>query len=205
MKSNRLSLLLVLSAIAFLLVATPLVFSQARRQPPASDQKKNKRPDQQTEDKQQEPLPPDLVGKPQEAEKVTVTTNIVNVDAVVYNKKTGQPSLNLKKDNFAIFVDGVKKDITNFATPEAPITVTLVVEYSKLGETLGLYGSGGMEPGQFEVIRPTAMFLSRFITREDFVSVIAYDMRPTPLTDFTNDLRRIHLIISLLLRKLRAC
>src|SRR5437588_5471772 len=191
MKSNRLSRLLVLSAIAFLLVATPVGFSQARRQPPVSDQKKNKRPDQQTEDKQQEPLPPDLAGKPQEAEKVTVTTNIVNVDAVVYNKKTGQPSLNLKKDNFAIFVDGVKKDITNFSTPEAPITVTLVVEYSKLGQILGYYGSSGMENGQNEVIRHTAIFLSQFIKPEDYVSVIAYDMRPTPLTDFTHHPQRI--------------
>src|SRR2546429_6964677 len=176
MKSNRLSRLLVLSAI-FLLVATPVGFSQARRQPPASDQKKNKRPDQQTEDKQQEPLPPDLAGKPQEAEKVTITTNIVNVDAVDYNKKTGQPSLNLKKDNFAIFVDGVKKDIANFSTPEAPITVTLVVEYSKLGQILGYYGSSGMENGQNEVIRPTAMFLSQFIKPEDYVSVIRSEER----------------------------
>src|SRR2546427_1615226 len=200
MKSNRLSRLLVLGAVAFLLAATPPVFSQARRQPPASDQKKNKRPDQQTEDKQQEPLPPDLAGKPQEAEKVTVTTNIVNVDAVVYNKKTGQPQISLKKDNFAVFEDGVKMDITNFATPEAPITVTLVVEYSKLGETFGLYASNGMEPGQYEVIRPTAMFLSQFIKPEDYVSVIAYDMRPTPLTDFTNDPNRIQQVISLLLR-----
>src|SRR5436853_5865504 len=201
MKSIRLSRLLVLSiAVAFLLVATPLVFAQARRQPPVSDQKKNKRPDQQTEDKQQEPLPPDLVGKPQEAEKVTVTTNIVNVDAVVYNKKTGQPSIDLKKQNFAIFVDGVQKEITNFSTPEAPITVTLVVEYSKLGEVLGFYGSSGQEPGQYEVIRPTAMFLSQFIKPEDYVSVIAYDMRPTPLTDFTNDPRRIQEVLNLLLR-----
>src|SRR6266508_306352 len=200
MKSNRLSRLLVLSAVAFSLVAAPLVFSQARRQPPASDQKKNKRPDQQTEDKQQEPLPPDVIGKPQDAEKLSVTTNLVNVDAVVYNKATGQPSLNLKKDNFAIFVDGVKKDIANFSTPEAPITVTLVVEYSKLGQILGYYGSSGMENGQNEVIRPTAIFLSQFITPEDYVSVIAYDMRPTPLTDFTNDPNRIQQVISLLLR-----
>src|SRR3989441_4972718 len=199
MKSNRLSRLFVLSAVAFLLVATPPVFSQARRQPPASDQKKNKRPDQQTEDKHQEPLPPDLVGKPQEAEKVTVTTNLVNVDAVVYNKKTGQPQLSLKQGNFAIFVDGVKKEITNFSTPEAPITVTLVVEYSKFGAILGYYGSSGMEAGQNEVIRPTAMFLSQFIKPEDYVSVIAYDMRPTPLTDFTNDPNRIQQVISLLL------
>jgi Ca-activated chloride channel homolog len=208
MKSNALRhrvILTVVAATAFLSIAAGAVsvFAQARRQPPASDQKKNKRPTesgQQTDEQKQEPLPPNLVGKPQEAEKVSITTNLVNVDAVVYNKKTGQPTVNLKKENFAIFVDGVKKDITNFATPEAPITVSLVVEYSKIGQILGYYGSHGMEPGQLEVIRPTAMFLSQFIKPEDYVSVIAYDMRPTPLTDFTNNPQRIQQVISLLLR-----
>jgi VWFA-related protein len=198
-------LFVLIIGISFSIGAFPGLhaFAQARRQPPVSDQKKNKRPPeggQQTEEKKEEPLPPDLTGKPQEAEKITVTTNVVNVDAVVYNKKTGQPTLELKKENFSIFVDGVKKDITNFATPEAPITVTLVVEYSKLGQILGYYGSGGMEAGQLEVIRPTAIFLSQFITREDYVSVIAYDMRPTPLTDFTNNPNRIQQVINLLLR-----
>jgi len=145
-------------------------------------------------------LPQDLTGKPQEAEKVTVTTQIVNVDAVVYHKKSGQIANGLKKENFAIFVDGVQQPITNFSTPEAPITITLVVEYSRLTEILGYYGSNGMEPGTFEAIRPTAMFLSRFIKPEDYVSVIAFDMRPTPLTDFTNDPARIQQVISLLLR-----
>src|SRR5258706_8775635 len=185
--------LIVGIAFSFSAVPSVSVLAQARRQPPSSDQKKNKRPPEggQTEEQKQEPLPPDIVGKPQEAEKLSVTTNVVNVDAVVYNKATGQPSLNLKKDNFAIFVDGVKKEITNFATPEAPITVTLVVEYSKTAEALGYYGSGGQEYGQMEVIRPTAMFLSPFIKPEDFVSVITYALRPTPLTDFTNDPDRI--------------
>jgi len=193
--------LIVGIAFSFGAVPSVSVLAQARRQPPSSDQKKNKRPTEQTdEQKKQEPLPPELVGKPQDAEKVSVTTNLVNVDAVVYNKKTGQPAMNLKRENFAIFVDGVKKEITNFATPEAPITLTLVVEYSRLAEVFGYYGSNGMEPGQLEVIRPMAMFLSRFITREDYVSVIAYDMRPTPLTDFTNDPNRIQQVISLLLR-----
>jgi len=179
------------------------MLAQSRRQPPATDQKKNKRPTegQQQGEEKQEPLPPDLTGKPQEAEKVSVTTNLVNVDAVVYNKKTGQPQLNLHKNNFAIFVDGVKKDITNFSTPEAPITVTLVVEYSKLGQILGYYGNGGMEEGQLEVIRPAALFLEQFIKPpDDFASVIAFDMRPTPLTDFTNNPQRLQQVVSLLLR-----
>ncbi len=198
---RRLFVLVVAVACSIAAIKTISVFAQARRQPPASDQKKNKRPDgtPQTEEQKQEPLPPDLI-KAQEAEKVTVNTNLVNVDAVVYNKKSGGIITGLKKDNFGIFVDGVKKDITNFATPEAPITVALVVEYSKLGEMLGLYASGGMEAGQLEVIRPTAMFLSQFIKPpQDFVTVVAFDMRPTPLTDFTNDPARIRAVINLLL------
>ncbi len=199
---RRLFVIVVVVAFSVAGFKTISVLAQARRQPPSSDQKKNKRPPegQQTDEQKQEPLPPNLVGKPQEAEKVTIVTNIVNVDAVVYNKKSGGIVTGLKKDNFAIFVDGVKKDITNFSTPEAPITVALVVEYSKLGETLGYYGSSGMEAGQMEVIRPTAMFLSQFIKPpQDFVTVVAYDMRPTPLTDFTNDPARIQAVITLLL------
>ena len=202
--SNQLrrALFLAMALVASLgLASSSLVLSQSRRQPPSSDQKKNKRPEEkpETDEQKPEPTPPDILGKPQEAEKIAVTTNLVNVDAVVYNKKTGQPQINLKKDNFTIFVDGVKKDITNFATPEAPITATLVVEYSKTMERIGLYGNGGMDYGQMEVIRPTAMFLSQFITPADYVSVIAYDMRPTPLTDFTNNPARIQQVISLLL------
>jgi VWFA-related protein len=199
---RRILVLIIGIAFSFGATGSLSVFAQARRQPPSSDQKKNKRPTEggeKTDEQKQEPLPTDITGKAQEAEKLSVTTNVVNVDAVVYNKQTGQPSLNLKKENFAIFVDGVKKEITNFATPEAPITATLVVEYSKLAETLGYYGSGGMEAGQNEVIRPTAMFLSQFITREDYVSVIAFDLRPTPLTDFTNDPNRIQQVIALLI------
>jgi len=197
---RALFLSIIVSTLSFGPANNVCLFAQARRQPPSSDQKKNKRPDQQTGEKPEEPSPADVTNKPQEAEKVTVITNLVNVGAVVYHKKTGQIVTDLKKANFAIFVDGVKMNITNFATPEAPITITLVVEYSKLGEALGYYAANGMEPGQYEVIRPTAMFLSRFVKPEDYVSVIAYDMRPTPLTDFTNDPGRIQQVITLLLR-----
>ena len=178
------------------------LMAQSRRQPPTNNQKKNKRPDAtQQPTEQKEELPPDLIGKPQEAEVVKVTTNVVNVDAVVYHKKSGQIITGLKQGNFAIFEDGVQKEITNFSTPEAPITVAMVVEYSKLSAAIGAAGSGGYEPGQYEVIRPMAMFLTQFVKPpDDFVTVIAFDIRPTPLTDFTNDPRRIQQVINLLLR-----
>lgn len=204
MKLSKLSSSLILLTAVLSLAGgtTNLAFAQSRRLPPTTNEKKNKRPvPGQQGEKQPEPLPPDLTGKPQDAEKVTVTTQIVNVDAVVYHKKSGQIVTGLKKENFAIFSDGAQQTISNFSTPEAPITVAMVLEYSKWSEAFGYYGSGGFDPGTYEVIRPTAMFLSQFIKPpDDYVSVVAFDMRPTPLTDFTNDSRRINEVINLLLR-----
>jgi hypothetical protein len=45
------------------------------------------------------------------------------------------------------------------------------------------------------------MFLTQFIKPpDDYVTVVAFDIRPTPLTDFTNDPTRIGAVINLLLR-----
>ncbi|HKS28057.1 MAG TPA: VWA domain-containing protein [Pyrinomonadaceae bacterium] len=196
---SRLSALALTCALLAGMTGSIPAFGQSRRQPPTQtggNQKKNKRPDPSKPE--EEPLPPDLVGKPQEAETISVRTQLVNVDAVVYQKKTGKIIPNLKKENFAIFEDGVKQDITNFATPEAPITVALVIEYSKLSSALGR--TNVFDDGREEVLRPAAMFLSQFVRPpDDYVSVIAYDIRPTPLTDFTNNPGRIGQVINLLL------
>ena len=199
--SRLLTIVGIILALASLLGTS--VLSQSRRQPPTSNEKKNKRPEPQKEgEKQEEPLPPDISPtKPQDIEKVAITTQVVNIDAVVYNKKSGQIVTGLKKPNFAVFADGVQQTITNFSTPEAPITVAMVVEYSKWTEEFGLYGNGGYEPGTYEVIRPMAMFLQTFIKPpDDYVTVVAFDIRPTPLTDFTNEPGRINEVINLLLR-----
>src|SRR5215213_5852538 len=194
------------SALALLISAGAGVFpafAQSRRTPPQEPQKKNTRPDETQPDpakrqEPQEPIPPDAL---KEQEVVKVASNIVQVEAVVYHKKTGQIVMGLKKENFAIFEDNIQREVANFSTPEAPITVAVVLEYSKLGQRLGFAGANGMEPGQYEVLRPMAAFLQQFIKPpDDYVSVIAYDMRPTPLTDFTNDPGRIGQVISLLLR-----
>ncbi|HEX8118796.1 MAG TPA: VWA domain-containing protein, partial [Pyrinomonadaceae bacterium] len=195
-------------ALALLIVAgaaPPPSFAQSRRTPPQAPQKKNTRPDEtqsadpsKQQQEPQEPIPPDTL---KEQDVVKVASNIVQVEAVVYNKKSGQIVMGLKKENFAIFEDGIQRDVSNFSTPDAPITVAVVMEYSKLGQDIGYLGSSRTEAGQLEVLRPMAAFLSQFIKPpDDYVSVIAYDMRPTPLTDFTNDPGRINQVINLLLR-----
>jgi Ca-activated chloride channel homolog len=186
------------------------VNAQSRPQRPdtkTGDGKKNKRPTAEELEKARKEAEEAEKLKEQEAnaiiddEEIKIETNIVNVDAVVFNKKTGQIITGLKKENFAIFENDKKVEISQFATPEQPITVTLVVEFSKWSEIFGYAGNGGFDNGTSEVIRPVAYFLSQFIKPpDDYASVIAFDMRPTPITDFTNDPARINSTINLLLR-----
>ena len=205
---SRVSVSFLLIISFFLAFGAP-VFAQSKPQKPDTqkgDQKKNSRPAPRTEEelRQEEER-----RKIEEMEKnavvdeevLKIKTNVVNVDTVVYSKKGGQIITGLKKENFVIFENGVKQETSNFATPEAPITVTMVVEYSKWSEVFGLYGNGGFESGKLEVVRPVAYFLSKFIKApDDYASLIAFDIRPTPITDFTNDPNRLRQTVDLLLR-----
>jgi VWFA-related protein len=182
-------------------------FAQAKPQRPTpGNEKKNQRPVPKTEEELQKEAEErrrklEEQNAKEEPGVIPVETNVVNVDAVVYNKKSGQIVTGLKKENFQIYEDGVKKDISTFTTPDAPITVTLVLEYSKWTELFGSASGGQFEPGWYETVRPVASFLTQFIKPpNDYASVIAFDLRPTPITDFTNDPARIRDVISLLLR-----
>src|SRR5919202_595471 len=99
MRSFYVRRLLVLTCALLLSVAPALpTAAQSRRQPPVAPQKKNQRPDEEkkADDQQPEPLPPDIINKPQEGEVVKVATELVTVETTGVNKKTKKlvPRLN---------------------------------------------------------------------------------------------------------------
>ena len=207
--SSRFAHVVFAGAFALVLMGGSTAFAQSKPQKtekPTGDGKKNERPKPLTEEEKKKAA--EEKARIEEEKKAIfddtverVESKIVNVDAVVYNKKSGQIIAGLKKENFAIFENGVKQDLTSFAEPESPITVTLVVEYSKWTEMFGAAAGGYFEPGATEVIKPVAYFLSRFIKPpNDYASVIAFDLRPTPITDFTNDPKRLNDTVNLLFR-----
>jgi len=205
---TRLSLLL-LAAVLISGVPSFSALGQSKPQKaenPKGEGKRNQRPVPKTEEElKKEAEEKQRLEEEKNAEIVPgverIESNIVNVDATVYNKKTGQIVTGLKRENFAVFEDGIKQNISSFSTPDAPITVTLVVEYSKWTELFGRAAGGSWDPGTYEVIRPVASFLTKFIKPpNDYASVVAFDMRPTPITDFTNDPARLSATINILLR-----
>ena len=50
------------------------------------------------------------------------------------------------------------------------------------------------------MLRPAYEFVRGFVKPKDFISILAYDMRPTPLVDFTDDKAKLMGAINLLIR-----
>ena len=62
-------------------------------------------------------------------EVIEIETQFVEVPIVVTDK-SGKPILNLKQDNFVIYEDGKKQEVTDFLTTAAPFEVALLLDTS---------------------------------------------------------------------------
>lgn len=95
---------------------------------------------------------------------------------------------NIKKDNFRILEDNVPQQLKSFSMGEAPMTVCMLIEFSNRFQSYwgeGWYQTLSAVYGFAQTLKP-----------EDYVAVIAYDMRPEILTDFTQDKRKLNEALS---------
>jgi VWFA-related protein len=115
-------------------------------------------------------------GKP-EAPRATISSvsTVVHVDAVVTDQN-GDILNGLKKENFRILDNGQPQQIQNFAPTDAPITIVILMEFSRLmygiTSNLGRYWAAG--------------FLDH-LTNKDWVAFKTFDLKTTLQVDFTHD------------------
>jgi VWFA-related protein len=107
----------------------------------------------------------------------------VSVDVAVLDNK-GRFIPNVPRGNFRVLEDNVPQQVASFGMGEAPMTVTMVIEFSNLfqrywSETW--YQTLTAAYGFMETLKP-----------EDYVAVVAYDMRSEILCDFTTDKRKAY-------------
>jgi VWFA-related protein len=104
---------------------------------------------------------------------VTVTVDV----SVIDNKGHFIP--NLPAADFRVLEDNIPQKITQVSKGEAPLTIALVIEFS--GRFQQVYTSGWAQTltaarGFVETLKP-----------EDYVAIVAYDLRPEILSDFSTD------------------
>jgi len=107
-----------------------------------------------------------------------VDTSVVNVDVAVLDNK-GRFIPNIPKGNFRILEDNVPQQVTNFARGEAPMTVCMVIEFSNLFQQY-------YTEAWYQTLQASYGFLST-LKPEDYVAIVAYDIRPEMLSDFSTD------------------
>ena len=159
----------ILGLVIFTLVAPASelqALAQAQQPTPPAQDKQQKKPEQPGEF------------------AISVEVPLVTVD-VVATDNSGSFITGLKKENFRILEDGVPQTITNFAPTDAPITIVLLLEFSKLGYEVFAYNATtwGYE------------FLGQ-LNKDDWVALETYDLRPRIEVDFTRDKQQIRQALS---------
>jgi Ca-activated chloride channel homolog len=105
----------------------------------------------------------------------------VNVDVAVLDNK-GNFIPGIPQGNFRVLEEGVPQTISTFGVGEGTMTVCMVIEFSNLYQrywTETWYQTLTAAYGFIETLKP-----------EDYVAVVAYDLRPEILSDFSTDKRK---------------
>ena len=109
--------------------------------------------------------------------------DVVTLDAAVVDNK-GHFIPGIPPGNFRVVEDSVPQQITSVTMGEAPLTIAMVIEFSNLFQQY--WG-----PGWYQTLQ-LAWGFAASLKPEDYVAVVAYDIRPEILTDFTTDKNKVH-------------
>jgi Ca-activated chloride channel family protein len=105
--------------------------------------------------------------------------DVVTLDVAVLDNK-GHFIPGIPAPNFRVLEDNVPQQIKGVNVGEAPLTVAMVIEFSAMFHEYW-YG-----PAWYDTLMLAYGFAST-LKKEDYVAVIAYDIKPEILTDFTTD------------------
>lgn len=185
MKQLALTLVLALSA-GFL----PHAWSQQGPNKETTETVAKPRPKagQPAAEEQQEKVPSKYSRKGKEGEVIEGPSfrsdaNTVTVEVSVLDNK-GNFIPGIPRGNFRVLEDTVPQTLSTFGVGEGAMTVCMVIEFSNLYQqywTETWYQTLTAAYGFLETLKP-----------EDYVAVVAYDLRPEILSDFSADKRKAH-------------
>lgn len=110
----------------------------------------------------------------------TFRSDVLTVDvpvAVLDNKGRFIP--NIPPGNFRVLEDGVPQKLSGFEVGQAPMTVCLVVEFSAAFQSF-------WSETWYQTLVATQGFIDT-LQPEDYLAIVAYDLRPEILSDFSTN------------------
>src|SRR4051794_10887591 len=139
-------------------------------------------PDKKEEPSSELPKIPSQYKKDKQEQKPSATfstdVDIVTLDVAVMDNK-GHFIPGIPSGNFRVLEDNVPQQIKAVTAGEAPLTMAMVIEFSNKFQRL--YGRTWYQTLEL------AWGFASTLKPQDYIAVVAYDMRPEILTDFTTD------------------
>ena len=105
---------------------------------------------------------------------IRIETELIRLNVGVADRQ-GRPVLNLQKENFTVYEDGVKQDIFSFEPTVAPFSVVMLLDMS--GSTLSF---------RQNMAQAAARFVAS-LAPDDRIAVIEFYDKVNLLNDFTTD------------------
>ncbi len=117
-----------------------------------------------------------------------VNSAAVKLPVVVYDKKTGGIYRDLKQENFHIFEDGVRQQITHFTPVSGSIKLVLLLENNR---RLREIDRGDFQPLIADVVAAASIFVTHHLQPGDYVAFVSFDNRPKVESDFTDNVGQL--------------
>ncbi|HEV2705711.1 MAG TPA: VWA domain-containing protein [Pyrinomonadaceae bacterium] len=111
-------------------------------------------------------------------ELVRVNTNLIQLNVGVADTK-GNVVLNLSRNDFTVYEDGVRQEIVSFEPAQSPFSLVLLLDAS--GSTLSFRPT----------LKQSALRFIDALSPEDRVAVVVFNDKVKLLQDFTTDRRKI--------------
>jgi VWFA-related protein len=176
----RPSLKAVMAALLLILSLAGGAVAQSRRntqqsnEPQKKVQKQENAPTPQPKSEEPEGQEDGSNSNQQDVETVKIETNLVTVPVIV-SDRSDRYIADLKQEEFTVYEDGVKQEISFFETVTTPFHVVLLLDTS---------ASTQEKLGQ---IQQAAIAFTKQLQTEDRVKVVSFDDQIRDLCDFTSD------------------
>ena len=117
-----------------------------------------------------------------ERNAIRIETRLVNLNVKALNRG-GQPLIDLKPEDFAVYEDGLKQEVAHFRPVDAPVNLILLLDLS------------GSTKNKRKAMQEAANRFIDILPAQDNVAIVAFTRKYRPLTDFTKDKAKLKSVL----------
>ncbi len=126
--------------------------------------------------------PVEVKAAPPREDTMRIETRLVNLNVKAMDR-AGQPITHLRQEDFAVYEDGVKQEVTHFKPVNAPVNVVMLLDLS------------GSTQKKRKAMKAAAIRFVDAMPAGDKIAMVGFTRRYKVLTDFTDDMAMLKSVL----------